>query len=130
MSCRGVNMIVAQNPIMEADQNNIIKQGYFESENVVLAGVICLKSFYGPPNFGETPEMDRTENFYVLVLENYIIVNNNGIETKIQELQLISSGDFLEELDLDKIYTVEENIIEAQSGHHHTKYVFLVISEK
>ena len=54
----------------------IFFNGYCSDEkSITLTGSIIEKSFYGPPNFGETPKDDRIEKYFFLLLNKPILYN-------------------------------------------------------
>lgn len=90
-----------------------------------ITGNICEKEFYGSPNYGETPAIDQIERCYVLTPLNEIRYSNND---RIENLQLIiepnkDNFSFIKE---NRIFYCEGIIKKAETGHHHTEYIFLV----
>mgnify|MGYP005665459679 CR=1 FL=1 len=43
--------------------------------STTLQGTLDYRDFYGPPNYGETPEQDRIERAWLLTLEQPIQVS-------------------------------------------------------
>ena len=99
----------------------------FDEIKISISGNIILKNYFGPPNYGETPEIDIKEKHYVLKT-NKIITFSNGIEViKVKEFQLIFlTKDFAGDIDPNKNYLVIGNAFYAQTGHHHTPIIISV----
>ena len=49
------------------------KQCFHEGSSVRLNGTVVRRRFYGPPNYGETPRLDRPETVSVLKLTRPIL---------------------------------------------------------
>ncbi|WP_440224218.1 DUF4431 domain-containing protein [Dokdonella sp. MW10] len=50
----------------------------FDREGVVLTGLVYLKTFYGPPNYGESPDIDALETQALLALDAPLCVRASG----------------------------------------------------
>lgn len=93
---------------------------------VELEGKLSIKTFFGPPNFGENPETDSKEKSWLLSLDKPINVRAKT-ETdptlgpsvdNVRELQLV-----LHEPRRDLIgkkVVVKGTLFHAHTGHHHT----------
>lgn len=93
---------------------------------VELEGKLSIKTFFGPPNFGENPETDSKEMTRILSLDKPINVRSKD-ETdsvlgpsveNVRELQLIFDGP-LKKL-VGKKLIVKGTLLHAHTGHHHT----------
>lgn len=95
--------------------------------NIKITGAIENKAYYGPPNYGETPEMDITEKVYIITLDVPIKITIGGKTEYIECMQIIQSK-MEQTIDLSKLSsgTFIGDVFEAETGHHHTKYIFLI----
>jgi hypothetical protein len=93
--------------------------------NFNIYGQITLKNFYGPPNYGETPDIDRIESYYVLKLLEPITIVSGSEKIKVEEIQLLFIGGSGNKIDRGS-YTVEGKLYLAQTGHHHTPVILIV----
>ena len=94
--------------------------------NINARGNIILKQFYGPPNYGETPEIDKIESYYVLQLNEPITFTHGYITETVKEIQLIITDNKNIELNIDWNYIVTGNAFFAETGHHHTPIIIIV----
>jgi hypothetical protein len=63
---------------------------HYAGEPVTLTGQVVLKTFYGPPNFGESPATDARETQAILVLEKPLCVKANpGIFEEKEKNQMV-----------------------------------------
>ena len=58
-----------------------------------IFGNVLLKKFYGPPNYGETPEEDEIEFHYILQLYDPITFSKGFKTVTVEEIQLIFYND-------------------------------------
>jgi hypothetical protein len=100
--------------------------------NFHIWGDVVLKQFYGPPNYGETPEEDRIEHHYVLKLYDPItfrkITKEEVIEVKVVEIQLIINSDEIKNrINLDWAgHILEGKLYFSETGHHYTPLIMVV----
>lgn len=93
---------------------------------VELKGKIGVRTFFGPPNFGENPKTDSKERSRILYLDKPINVRakdetdpvSGPSVNNVRELQLIFDGS-LENL-IGKKVIVKGTLLQAHTGHHHT----------
>lgn len=110
------------------------RQLQYEPEKVILTGRVVAKTFYGPPNYGETPKIDGRERQYILVLDSAVDVIGSKSETLdepergVKELTLIAMASL--EPFLGKHVKVDGTLFHAVSAHHHTKVLIMVSSIK
>lgn len=104
-----------------------------EDKVIMLSGKLEKKFSYGAPNYGETPEQDAKEYYYVLVFDSDKKVDVDGENVTVKEIQLIFSSTLNTRIQNKKLkikegknYTVKGTVFRAQTGHHHTDYVFYV----
>lgn len=107
----------------------IFFNGYCSDEkSITLTGSIIEKSFYGPPNFGETPKDDRIEKYFFLLLNKPILYNYKDQYIFIKEIQLVFTDFYQKNFDKERKYTVIGTIQKAETGHHHTDFILIVKS--
>ena len=87
-----------------------------------LQGTLDYHDFYGPPNYGETPEQDRVERAWLLTLEKPIQVSGEIFDSSIST---IAEDSTIHLLGLEKKWhtpgvciLVEGEIFPSISGHH------------
>ena len=106
----------------------------YEPAVVELEGRLTIKTFFGPPNFGEDPKTDSKEETRILVLDEPINVRAK-IETdpisgpsveNVRELQVVFDGP-LREL-VGKKIIVKGMLFHAFTGHHFTDVLIKVES--
>jgi hypothetical protein len=85
-----------------------------------------LRPFYGPPNYGETPEIDKIESYYVLQLSEPVTFTRGYVTETVEEIQLIIIDNKDIELNTDWSYIVYGNAYFAETGHHHTSVIIIV----
>ena len=101
---------------------------------VELEGKLGIKTFFGPPNFGENPETDSKERSWILSLNKPIKVRGItdpdpvlSIPTEnVQNLQLVLPKPYEEWL--GKKVVVRGTLFHAHTGHHHTDVLMDVLS--
>src|SRR5215831_21316136 len=69
---------------------------HYEPEKVTLTGRVVLRTFYGPPNYGENPKTDSKETQSILLLYLPVDVigtaddpNMNETERKVTRITLV-----------------------------------------
>jgi len=114
---------------------------FFEPAISEVKGKLTLNSFYGPPNYGETPDQDRIENVWILNLEKPINVHQekpnleegdfNSTQYDIDRIQLVTAK---HKVDInkfkDKVISVKGTFWGAHTGHHFTPVLMDVIDIK
>ena len=94
--------------------------------DINIFGRIMLKQFYGPPNYGETPEIDKIESYYILQLYEPIIFEQGlRIET-VEEIQLIYRNNINIEIITDWSYIIDGEAFFAETSHHHTPVIITI----
>jgi len=104
----------------------------YDPDVVTLQGVLYLKLFYGPPNFGENPETDAKDEQYLLKLDAPICVNpdgqvksfNNEAESGLTDVQLVVNDPKFWPLlkrGLDHRIKATGTLYHAHTAHHRTK---------
>lgn len=115
------------------------KQLHYAPAKVTLTGKVILRTFFGPPGYGENPKTDSKETQYILILDtpiDVIGVNDDNYfpydrqtERRVKQITLVID-DFKatpERTFLHKHVMLEGTLVHAHTGHHHTK-VLLEIS--
>lgn len=106
----------------------------YEPANVTLTGVVVSKTYYGPPDYGESPKTDSRESQYVLILDSAVDVvgdqSEPTTELGVKRVTLVVN-DFkahpVENL-LGTRVEVQGTLFHASTGHHHTKVLINVTS--
>ena len=98
---------------------------HYEGESVSIGGSVVLRTFFGPPNYGENPATDSREQQAILILAKPICVDanpsdNDAAEEDQIEVTLVPPHG----LDLTgfegKEVDVQGKLFHANTGHHHT----------
>ncbi|MDR0322183.1 MAG: DUF4431 domain-containing protein [Treponema sp.] len=89
-------------------------------------GNISMKEFYGPPNYGETPEIDKIEAYYVLKLREPIILPDGLKPIAVEEIQLILNNTISRNFNANWNYNIKGKAFFAFTGHHHTPIILIV----
>lgn len=106
----------------------------YEPAVVELKGNLSIKTFFGPPNFGENPSTDSKENSWILSLTSpmNVCAKIDGDPTSgpsvenVRELQLVLPKSRKELIGKDVI--VVGTLFHAHTGHHHTDVLMTVQS--
>jgi hypothetical protein len=96
-------------------------------EKIEIKGKIIIKTFYGPPNYGENPETDKKEEYYFLILNEPIEIISDSYVGPIYELQIVFRNyNHMQLITLDnQDYIIKGQLFPQQSGHHHSDiYVY------
>lgn len=109
----------------------------YEPETVRLEGTLAIEPRYGPPNYGETPDIDQKVQVPIVKLAHPIDVCseptaqlNTESFTGISEIQLVvEPADATTYASLvGQRIAVVGSLSEALTGHHYTKVVLSVDS--
>lgn len=91
--------------------------------SVTLQGTLEYNDFYGPPNYGETPEQDVVERIWMLALDQPIQVSGEVFDSLVKSTAADST---IQLLGLKQKWrspglciVVEGEILPSHSGHHH-----------
>jgi hypothetical protein len=106
---------------------------HYEGDPVALNGKVTLRTFYGPPNYGENPKTDFRETQVILVLSQPICVEANpnlyAEEEKNQrKVTLVPSGGIDFRSYRGRFVTVEGTLFHAHTAHHRTPVLMKVVS--
>lgn len=102
-----------------------------------LTGVLTQKYYYGPPGYGENPQKDIIEKYYILNLKYGINVRgdsssdiNSDTELNISKIQIdridLMTSKILEQFVGKKIF-IEGELMHAVTMHDHTKILIKFI---
>lgn len=112
---------------------------FFEPSISEITGILTFNSFYGPPNYGETPEQDIIENVWILNLDAPINVHQvkqvlgegdyNSTQFDVNRVQLAKATDHFDlNIYKDKKIIAKGTFWGAHTGHHFTPVLMDVIS--
>ena len=106
----------------------------YATQTVKLTGRLVYKTFYGPPNYGETPESDSRETQPILILDStiYVTGKNNSHDDRpdeyVREITLVGQPENEDMVRLlaskpfsRKRVVVQGSLFHAHARHHHTK---------
>ncbi|MDR2868234.1 MAG: DUF4431 domain-containing protein [Bacteroidales bacterium] len=111
-----------------------------------IEGILSLEKFYGPPNYGETPEIDKEEMCYIITLRDPICIlindtlgENTYEENKYNQSRFQIFGYDIEQNEEYSDYTKRLKNLPigskisltgvfdcAVTGHHHTDVLFIL----
>jgi hypothetical protein len=95
----------------------------YDVANTELTGRVSIQTFFGPPNYGESPETDSKERQAILHLNRPICTiasKDSPAEENQTDVTLVPMGNFsLVPFD-GKPVTVRGELFHAITGHHHT----------
>ena len=106
----------------------------YEPAVVELEGTLVIKTFFGPPNYGEDPETDEKEETRILSLDKPINIRSKDendpvlgpTESDVREVQLVFDGKLRKWV--GKKLIVKGTLFHAHTGHHHTDVLLAVES--
>jgi hypothetical protein len=106
---------------------------FFEPETSVLTGTLTTELYYGPPNFGESPETDAKEYPYIFYPDHTINVIQTSDSSEfdvttqgITKIQLAPVGGLSLHSLVNKKIQVTGQFYGAHTGHHHTDVLMTV----
>jgi hypothetical protein len=88
-----------------------------------LSGKVIIKTFFGPPNYGENPETDSRESQGILVAANPICVSESkeyDAEKNQFQITLVPPRGVNLQTFAGKRVTVQGTLFHADNAHHHT----------
>lgn len=107
----------------------------YEPAVVELKGRLSVKTFYGPPNYGENPDTDSKEALPILILSKPVSVRgnpdpNSAFDTQsvegVRKIELVLTKPFKQFI--GKTVIVKGTLFHAFTGHHHTDVLMQVRS--
>jgi|GEM_PF-3405447 len=101
---------------------------YRWGDTISLRGSLSKEVYFGPPNYGETPEIDKKEQVYFLWLEEKISISgpSNAIQSEALEQDKIQLLKIFKPAELPPCIIVTGDIFEAISGHHRAQIMMNV----
>ncbi len=104
---------------------------------VELQGTLRVKTFYGPPNYGENPATDAREESPILILKNPVNVRGNRnpqIEFDRKSVRNLRAMHLVLVMPhkefIGRKVIVKGTLFHAFTGHHHTNVLMNVQSIK
>ena len=104
----------------------------YEPAEVTLTGRITLVQHFGPPNFGETPELDKRIDVPLLALSAPVDVCgdatselNADTEVAVREVQLLGDDNVGERWNNQSV-RISGTLSHAQTGYHFTKVLLTI----
>lgn len=101
----------------------------YDEELVSITGKVVLRTFFGPPGFGESPEIDSKEQQAILVLDKPLCVNaseDEDAESNQKEITLVPLKDVSLSRFEGKNIIAKGMLFHAITGHHHTAVLMLL----
>jgi len=106
----------------------------YEPEVVNLEGVIKISTNFGPPNYGETPEIDKKVTIYILELNSPInVLGDPNDELNLSSFTNISNiqialykykNDIKNKI--NKKVIIKGTLFQGVTGHHYTDILITV----
>lgn len=98
-----------------------------------LTGLVFLRTYYGPPNYGEDPESDALETQMFLALDRPLCVNDQQTpgdpSLPAQDIVTVVPHRSMRADDLvGRRVTLKGSLFKAQTGHHRTE-ILIQVSE-
>jgi Domain of unknown function (DUF4431) len=115
--------------ISVADETRCLHYG---DANVSLTGEVKLRTYFGPPNYGETPKQDAVETQAFLELRSPICVyaGNDTMDVAERDQRVVTlvpmKGQSFDLL-IGKTIEVAGTLFHAHTGHHHTPVLISVV---
>lgn len=94
-----------------------------------MTGKVVIKTFFGPPNFGENPKTDSRVTQGLLIPAKPICVNADDeydLEENQTEVTLVPPRGVKLKTLAGKQVTVEGTLFHADNGHHNTTILMMV----
>lgn len=94
-----------------------------------LTGKVIIKTFFGPPNYGEDPATDSRESQGILVAAKPICVNESAeyeLEKNQVKITLVPPRGVNLQTFAGKQVTVQGSLFHADNAHHHTTILMQV----
>jgi hypothetical protein len=103
----------------------------YDLSATTLSGTVTIETFFGPPNYGESPATDSREQQAILHLLNPLCTVASGddpAERDQVKVTLVPTGKFSLRPFAGKLVTVNGSLFHAINGHHHTP-ILVAISQ-
>ena len=119
--------------IAQVKSTGTLQDYYFEPTVSTISGTLKVELYYGPPNYGESPETDTKEYSYILYPDKStnVIQTSDNISfdetTKgITKFQLAPTDEVSLHSLVNKRIRVTGQFYGAHNGHHHTDVLMFV----
>jgi len=105
-----------------ASMRFVVPEAPAMSTAVTLRGNVTFERFYGPPNFGETPEQDRKEEATILNLDREICVSAGtgscDAQDMLNSIQLVIPTSIGGSARAGECVVADGPLFRAFTGHH------------
>ena len=125
-------LAVAMSATVALANSGVPEELSYEPSVARLSGTLVVEDHYGPPNFGETPDVDKVEKTLILRLDKHVVVRartgdsvNGDTFDDVSSVQLISTGMKLTD-QIGRHVTLEGTLFEKQNGEHFTDVLLSV----
>ena len=104
----------------------------YDTPGVTLTGTVKIKTFYGPPNYGEQPATDSKEQQAILLLSKPLCTlesKDDQAEKDEMEVTLVPMGNVDFDRYANKSIKVSGSLFHAFTAHHNTTLLLEVTKE-
>ena len=101
----------------------------YDIPGVALTGTLSVETFYGPPNYGESPETDSKERQVILHLTKSLCTNASQDDPAEKDQFLVTVApmdNFGLRQFVGKIVNIRGSLFHAINGHHHTAVLIAI----
>lgn len=103
----------------------------YDVEGVTLSGKVVLRTFFGPPNYGESPETDARETQALLQLDQPLCTlasdaRDEPAERNQRTVTLVPMGSLSLKPYVGKHVSVQGSLYHADNGHHRTPVLIAI----
>lgn len=103
----------------------------YDVDGVVLSGTVVLRTFFGPPNYGESPETDARETQALLQLDRPLCTVESAARAEPAErnqrlVTLVPIGALALKPYAGKHVAVRGSLFHADNGHHRTPVLIAI----
>jgi len=101
----------------------------YGAPGTTLQGIVTVETFYGPPNFGESPETDSKVRQAILRLDSPICTQESAdepAELGQVRITLAPTGGLNLDAHAGKRVTVTGALFHASTGHHRTPLLMAI----
>ena len=108
----------------------------YEPAVVELRGTLVVRTFFGPPNYGENPKTDSKEQQLILLLGSPVNVRGqvgddvtvNASVRNARRVTLVPNENYPSKKFVGRRVIVKGTLFHAHTGHHHTEILIMVQS--
>ncbi|MFZ2269487.1 MAG: DUF4431 domain-containing protein [Azonexus sp.] len=103
----------------------------YDVEGITLSGKVVLRTFFGPPNYGENPETDARETQALLQLDQPLCTlaseeRDEPAERNQRLVTLVPMGGLSLKQYAGKHVSVQGSLYHADNGHHRTPVLIAI----